>query len=160
MPLLLQAVIDWIDKLPPGLISKTMAIMVLSFVANIITVYGFFSSQINQRSIEEWQEADAAHHEEVELLLEDLSQRLDAMAPGIEDAPLFCTTCPLPLRVAPNGKAPRVGTVPVGVLVEQMDQQGRWLSVVYLNLKSGLPVAEWIYRHGLVAEEVGEEESH
>jgi hypothetical protein len=90
-----------------------------------------------------------AQHEAIMAEIAKLAAAVADLAPT-NPRLIYETRRSIPLRAAPHKNGRKVGIIPECAIVEQMDQDGRWLQVIYLDLDSGSPQTGWIYKRSLV----------
>lgn len=143
------ALIHWVGALPAAAISRFTVRDILRVLLVVVPYLLWASdrqadSQRDDRT-EESRLANEAWQERISTQIAELAGAVDALATATDGRAVYEAARVRPLRSAPHKNARRVATIPECGMVEEIERQGRWLRVVYLDLGSGATQTGWVY---------------
>jgi len=151
----LAALIAWARALPPSLgtaltVRNVVVFVMVMVVPNLQWLEGRYSDAQRDRREAAQRLEDEAGQARLEGQMEELVETLHMLLPAPENRVVYETGRALPLRAAPHRDGRRLATVPECTIIEQIQRQGRWLNVVYLDVESGEPVTGWMFKRHLI----------
>lgn len=149
----LAALIAWARALPPSLaaaltVRNVVVFVMVMVVPNLQWLEGRYSDAQRDRRDATQRLEDEAWQAKIERQLGELAETVHMLLPEYRIA--YETGRALPLRAAPHRDGRRLATVPECTTIEQIQRQGRWLNVLYLDVETGEPVTGWIYKRHLI----------
>lgn len=136
-----------------------------SRVASIFLMYMIFNIIIPQ-AISEFRDAPAAqqHSDETDQRFDELGREMEELRNGIamyqatvtalpQDGPQYIATKSVVVRDAPTARGRVLSRLPEHAVIEEIDRQGNWLYVEYVNYISGEAERGWVYKRNVVTVE-------
>jgi hypothetical protein len=157
----LNAVIEWLDRLPPSWLSRLLATKTVWLVLMLMQPAQFVLDRADDRRRDQREEAEQraeiARDEQTVAAIESLRAAIERLTPADPVRAIWKTTLPMNLRVAPHKRAKRLAVLPAASFVEEVERAGRWMRVLYLDLDAGTQREAWIYATKLVKQSETEE---
>lgn len=149
----LEALAAWVRSVPPSRVAALLGPIVRQLVIGLLVQLAVapIAGVIMYHREAESRADDLAWQQRLEQSVAEIHAAIESRAPIVGQQAFFKTTAPRVLRVAPHKDAKQLSTIPDGTVLESLEQQGRWLRVIYLENGSCAPITGWVAKRDLVA---------